>query len=194
MAYMIRRARSGNDWTGNELQAYNIAVEYQGFASFFGTYNLPQPTIHPTFLTATDPDEAADDNVYAVLRMMDLASTPSEQDSAVIDFAALLLYELGYASRGRMLRTRKDVPLVICGDIMDTLADMCVKDENEIFFLVQEDKYWGLLDAEAQLIEKAIVAFAANNITRQKKLHPPPWFYNHRWGHYEGHQSNFLQG
>lgn len=173
MTDCIRKAKSGSDWTWNELEAYNIAVEYQDSATFFGTPNLPQPTIHPAFLKATDPDDAPDDEVYALLRTMDLASVISGH-SAVKDFAVLLLRALGYTPRGRVLMTRKDIPLVICGEIMDAQVDVCVMDEYEIFLLVQEDFCLTLLDPEAQLIAKTIVAFAANNLTRQKTLGLPP--------------------
>jgi hypothetical protein len=175
MANYIRKAKSGSDWTRNELEAYNIAVDYQDSATFFGTHDLPQPAIHPAFLMATDPDEATDDDIYAVLRLMDLASArTSEQDSAVKDFAVLLLGASGYTPRGRVLRTMKDIPLVICGEVMDTQVDVCVTDRHEIFLLVQEDQCLALLDPEAQLIAKAIAAFAANNLTRQKTLDLPP--------------------
>jgi hypothetical protein len=175
MANHIRKARSCGDWTRNELEAYNITVKYQDSATFFGTHDLPQPTIHPAFLKATDPDEAPDDDIYAVLLMMDFASTlTSEEDSAVKDFAVLLLGALGYVPRGRVLRTRKHLPLISCGEVMDAQADVCIMDDYEIFLLVEEDKCLALLDPEAQLIAKAIAAFAAHNLTRQETLDLPP--------------------
>lgn len=59
---------------------------------------------------ATEPDEAADDSVYKLFHMMDLAMSPTPAEkSAVDDFAVLLLCALGYTMRGRVLRKRKDI-------------------------------------------------------------------------------------
>ena len=177
MAELIRRAKSGNNWTWNELAAYNITVEYQNAATFFGTHNLPQPaTINPAVLTATDPDDAADDSVYELLRTMDLAMSPAPaEESAVDDFAVLLLRALGYSTRGRVSRTRKDIPLVICGENRYTKTDVCIIDQNQILLLVQEDKrHMDNSDPEPQLIAEAIAAFAENNRTRQQTLNQLP--------------------
>jgi len=180
MAKLIRSAKSGNDWTRNELAAYNIAVEYQNAATFFGMHNLPQPaTINPAVLTVTDPDDAADGDVAALLDMMDLATSPApNEESAVDDFAVLLLRALGYNTpRGRVLRTRKDIPLVICGENRNAITDVCVIDvgqNEEILLLVQEDKrHMDNSDPEPQLIAEAIAAFAANNQTRQQTFSQP---------------------
>ena len=178
MTELIRSAKSSNNWTSNELAAYNIVVEYQDAATFFGMPNLPQPTtINPAVLTTTDPDDATDVSVYALLRMMDLALSPAPvEESAVDDFAVLLLHALGYSMRGRVLRTRKDIPLVICGKFRHAKIDVSVVNQNNILLLlVQEDKqHMGHPDPEAQLIAEAIAAFTANNQTRQKTLNQLP--------------------
>ncbi|KAI9446446.1 hypothetical protein H4582DRAFT_2052470 [Lactarius indigo] len=152
MAELIRNAKSASDWTRNELAAYNITVEYQDAATFFGTHNLPQPaTIDPAVLTATDPDDAANDSVYELLRTMDLAMSPVlAEESAVNDFSVLLLRALRYNTRGR-----------------------CFKDEEGhpscYLWREQEDKrHMDNSDPEPQLIAKAIAAFAANNQTRRQ--------------------------
>jgi hypothetical protein len=177
MAELIRSAKSGSDWTRNELAAYNIVVEYQDAVTFFGTHILPQPTatINPGVLTATTPDDATDDGVYELLRMMDLAMCPAPaEESAVDDFAVMLLRALGYNGRGRVLRTRKDLPLIICGENRHAKTDVCIIDQNEILLLVQEDKrHMYNADPEPQLIAEAIAAFAVNNQTRQQTLGQP---------------------
>ncbi|KAN0080323.1 hypothetical protein V8E55_009889 [Tylopilus felleus] len=107
---------------------------------------------------------------------MDLAMSPAPvEESAVDDFAVLLLRALGYNTRGRVLRTRKDIPLVICGENSHAKVDVCIIDQNEISLLVQEDKrHMDNSDPEPQLIAQAIAAFAANNQTRQQTLNQPP--------------------
>lgn len=177
MAELIRSAKSASNWTKNELAAYNITVKYQNAATFFGTHDLPQPaTLNPAVLTTTDPDDAADEGVYELLRTMDLAMSPATaEESAVDDFAVLLLRALRYNTWGRVLRTRKDIPFVICGENRHAKTDVCIIDQNEILLLVQQDKR--LMDnsnPEPQLIAEAIAAFAANNQTRQQTLNQSP--------------------
>ena len=45
MANISRTAKSGNDWSAADLSAYNITVEYQDAATFFGVDPLPQPAV-----------------------------------------------------------------------------------------------------------------------------------------------------
>ncbi|KAH9180561.1 hypothetical protein EDB89DRAFT_2110649 [Lactarius sanguifluus] len=168
MAELIRNAKSARDWTRNELVAYNIAVEYQDATTFFGTHDLPQPaTVNPAVLTDTGPDDAADDSVYELLRTMDLAMSPAPaEESAVDDFVVLPV---------AVLRTRKDIPLVICGENRYAKTDVCIVDQNEILLVVQEDKrHMDNSDPEPQLIAGAIAAFAANNQTRRQTLNLTP--------------------
>ena len=108
MTELICSAKSGSDWTTNELAAYNITVEYQNAATF-STCNLPQPaTINPAVFTATDPDGTADDS--------DGSHSCPSRGICCQRFAVLLLHVLGYNTRGRVLRMRKDIPLIICGE------------------------------------------------------------------------------
>ena len=111
---------------------------------------------------------------YELLRHMDLAMSPAPaEESAVTDFALLLLRALGYTRRGRVFRTRKDIPLVICGEMSHAKRDVVY--DNEILLLVQEDKsHLQILDPEPQLIAQAIAAFAANNRIRQQTLAQSP--------------------
>ncbi|KAF8969914.1 hypothetical protein BDZ97DRAFT_1596519, partial [Flammula alnicola] len=54
MANIIRSAKSGSDWTMNELLAYNIHVVDEDVATFFGHPNLPAPTVDPIILNNSD--------------------------------------------------------------------------------------------------------------------------------------------
>ncbi|KAK2463783.1 hypothetical protein APHAL10511_004181 [Amanita phalloides] len=176
MSELIRSAKSGGDWTANELNAYNITVVHQDAVTFFETPVMPQPTVAPEVLTALDPDNVIDDDAYELLSHMDLAmSLAPAEESAVDDFAVLLLRALGYTRRGRHFRTRKDIPLVICGEKRHAKTDVCIIDDHGILLLVQEDKrHMENDDPEAQLIAEAIAAFAANNEVRRNVLDQPP--------------------
>ncbi|KAI6131821.1 hypothetical protein EV401DRAFT_2193535 [Pisolithus croceorrhizus] len=177
MAQMLRTAKSGNDRTINELNAYNIKVIYEDTATFFGTPHLPAPTINPNVMTTLECDDAPDDDTYRIIRMLDLArSTRPAQESVVDDFTVILLRALGYEPRGRILRARRDLPLVICGENRQARADVALIDEDEIILLVQENKQHFSEtegDPQPQLIAEAIATFALNNRRRVLSLGLP---------------------
>ncbi|KIM72895.1 hypothetical protein PILCRDRAFT_829497 [Piloderma croceum F 1598] len=170
MANLIRSSKSGHDWTINDLMAYNISIVQQNTATFFGQVALPLPAQHPDLLNRLTADEMVDDDSYQVVRYMDLAMDPVPgEESAVDDFAMQLLRMMGYASRalGRDLRSRKDIPLFICGEWRHAKTDVCVMDRNGYLLLVQEDKrHLETVDPEPQLIAEAIAAVQSNNRTR----------------------------
>lgn len=87
MANLIRSAKSGNDWTTNDLQAYNIKL-----CSLECPLNLPsQVAIHRS-------------GVEGEFRPR-------------LDFAREILRTLGYEKRaGLLLRSRYAIPLLINGD------------------------------------------------------------------------------
>ncbi|KAI6100413.1 hypothetical protein EV401DRAFT_1877610, partial [Pisolithus croceorrhizus] len=146
-------------------------------ATFFETPHLPAPTIHPNVITTLECNDAPDDDTYRIIRTLDLAmSIKTAQESAVDDFAMILLRALGYEPRGRTLRTRRDLLLVICGENRQAKADVVLIDEDEIILLVQENKRHlseteG--DPEPQLIAEAIATFAFNNRRRVLTLGLP---------------------
>ena len=92
------------------------------------------------------------------------------EESAVVDFTMQLLRVMGYAGRalGRDLRSRKDIPLFICGEWRCVRTDVCVMGRNNCYQLVvQENKrQLGIVDPEPQLIADAIAAVQYNNRTR----------------------------
>jgi hypothetical protein len=107
MANVPRTPKSGSDWTDAELHAYNIIVEYQDAATFFGVDPLPQPAVAGELLNRLTADEMVDEANYKVLQYMDMAmNRVPESESAVADFAVHLLSLLGYVPRPRIARTR----------------------------------------------------------------------------------------
>jgi len=170
MAHLIRSSKSGHDWTINNLMAYSITIVQQNTATFFGQAALPLPAQHPDLLNRLTADEMVDDDSYQVVRYMDLAMDPVPgEESAVDDFTMQLLRMMGYASRalGRDLRSRKDIPLFICGEWRHAKADVCVMDRNGYLLLVQEDKrHKEVVDPEPQLTAKAVAAVQSNNRMR----------------------------
>ncbi|KAJ7758092.1 hypothetical protein DFH07DRAFT_884698 [Mycena maculata] len=186
MANLIRSAKSGSDWTENDLDAYRIRIEYQDAATFFQIPgpDLPPPVVrHPAVLTLPGPaattDEDAYKDAYRFLRALDMATVPDAtesavDDSAVDDFTVLLLTELEYVPMGRVLRTKKNIPLVICGENRQANTDVCVIDDDDILLLVQEDKRQGETgNPVPQLVAEAIAAFHSNNMNREQMLGLP---------------------
>ncbi|KAK0222059.1 hypothetical protein IW262DRAFT_1377971 [Armillaria fumosa] len=176
MANLLRSAKSGRDWGRSELPAYNIVVEYQDAATFFGVDPLPPPSVAAEVLHNVAAEDTADEGNYTLLRYMDLAMNPVPgQESAVDDFAIELLKTLGYAQRPRVARSRLDIPLFICGEQRYAKTDVCIMDSNEILLLIQEDKrHMENKDPEPQLIAEAIAAFQANNDKRTRVLGQDP--------------------
>jgi hypothetical protein len=120
MANLIRSAKSGSDWTTNDLLAYNIRVSSQSPDEFYGQ---PLPTVaslsslDPNLLSGTLGTQGLSDETYRLLQYLDLASRAnSGQESAIDDFAREILRALGYEKRGLLLRSRYAIPLLISGD------------------------------------------------------------------------------
>jgi hypothetical protein len=177
MANLFRTAKSGSDWTGNELAAYNIIVVPQTKEEFFGSAELPAPN-NPSlagFLTVEDRSDAQDIGTRKLLHYLDLALDPKVgQESARDNFSAKLLEKLGYDDGDRIIFPRHSLPFVICGITSQAQTDLCVMDDREILLLLQEDKRASSLkDPEPQVIAEAIAAFAVNNKTRQTSLNLP---------------------
>jgi hypothetical protein len=169
MASLTRSAKSGSDWGRNDLRAYNIKVVTQDAATFFGNPQLPPTTISPAILNNLQhpvgvPVSREDRRFFSLL---DAAmAIPPGEESAVDDFAAHLLYILGYDEPDRVIRQHKDIPFYICGYHSLAKADVCVMDQTAqgILLLVQEDKrYLEQADPEAQLVAQAIAAFQINS-------------------------------
>ncbi|KZP31648.1 hypothetical protein FIBSPDRAFT_775593 [Athelia psychrophila] len=176
MANLLRSAKSGNDWTVNELVAYNITVQLQDVTTFFGVNPLAQPTVAQEVLTKLDANDMTHDDNYQLLRYMDLAKDRiPEEESAVDDFAVQLLTVLGYRLRRRAIRRRANIPLTICGTQCRTITDVCIVDAGDTLLVIQEDKrHKELRDSEPRLIAEAIAAFQSNNTRRTQDLGQDP--------------------
>lgn len=176
MANLIRSAKSGNDWMRNELLAYRIRIEYQTATTFFGAPVLPDPQVDRQLLVAQTADQVDDEDKHAVINLlvaMDLAMpSPPDEESAVDDFALQLFLLLGYANRRREVRTRKDLPLFVCGQRSHAKTDVCIvdiSDPSHVVLLVQEDKrHLSDVNPQPQLVAEAIAAFDNNNSARER--------------------------
>ncbi|KAI0255664.1 hypothetical protein BJV78DRAFT_1177683 [Lactifluus subvellereus] len=140
MANVFRSAKSGSDWSENELLAYNITVQRQSAIDFFGReLNL-----------ASRPNAG--------------------QESAIDDLAKSILEVTDFDEPGTILRTHYDIPYAICGDRRAARADISLVHLSSVILLVvQEDKTTinpAEADPEPQVIAGAIATFQHNNRKR----------------------------
>jgi len=172
MANLIRSAKSGSDWSTNELLAYNIAVQRQDVVNFFGHELGPIDHLDSNLLSSADPTTASDfsKETYRFLIYLDLASRANAgQESAIDDLAKSVLEVTGFDQTGTILRTRYDIPFTICGDSRRAArSDVCLVHVNSMILLVvQKDKtVFSSSDPEPQIIAEAIATFQYNNRKR----------------------------
>jgi hypothetical protein len=171
---LVYSAKSGNDWTENDLREHNIQIQYEDVATFFGDSNLPLPEANEEILTTLEAEDMSSTPNAKLIRLLDRAviPAPDREGSAVRDFAVQLFDVLGYMGWNVVTRTRRSIPYLICGEWRVTMADVCLIDclqDDDIILVVQEDKRVhseGLPDPRPQLIGKAIAAFYHDNNRR----------------------------
>jgi hypothetical protein len=176
MANLTRSAKSGSEWTTNELLAYNISVVEQDQDTFFGR-PLPPYTGPAGFIQHEDRVQGLDAASLALIKRLDLAMKIFEgEESAVDDFAAEVLRALDYETEQTVVRTQKTIRLFMCGELVHAKTDVCLMDANsEILLLVQEDKtHMSPMDPEPQLVAEAVAAFQNNNSIRRNVLFLQP--------------------
>ncbi|KAJ7777153.1 hypothetical protein B0H16DRAFT_1504502 [Mycena metata] len=172
MANLSRSAKSGSDWSVNELLAYHISVKPIQPDMFSGTLvaNPSLADLDPKILTAADPDDPdLSDSTARYLGYLDLASNAT-QESLIDDFARETLHLLGFSEHRLILSTRYIIPLTICGETQRTAqADVCLLHRRTLILLVLvEDKTLSNpTDAQSEVIAEAISAFQFNNMKRE---------------------------
>ena len=116
---MAPLAKSGGDWSTNELLAYNIVVRRQDATHFFGQEPGSIDHLDPNLLSSDEPSTATHlfKETYRFVAYLYLASrSNSGQKSAIDDFAKSTLEVTGFDELGTVLRTRYEIPFTICGD------------------------------------------------------------------------------
>jgi hypothetical protein len=177
MANIIRSAKSGSDWSPNELFAYHIIVSPIPPQQFFMQRADPPLTgLDPALIDSPlDVDDSdVSDDTYRFLSYLDL-TTNAGQETAIDNFARELLHAVGFDERGRVLLTRNIIPLCICGDVNKAAqTDVCLLDRRSMILLVlQGDKtIFNNSDPEPQFIAEAIAAYQYNNQQRGRKGQP----------------------
>ena len=141
MAQLIRSAKSGSDWTDNDLFAFNIVTQDVGVATFFGAPHLPPTTISPVVLNnALRPALRAviskEDRLF--FKYLDRANIGEE--AAVDDFAGHILRMLNFDDDDRSIATKRDLSFTMCGTRVWAKADIAILDDAEYSLIVQGDR------------------------------------------------------
>jgi hypothetical protein len=159
------RPKSGGEWTYSDLDHYRIRINYEDADTFFAPISASPASLIPSdFLTCLDAEDViqGDERAYTFIQYLDTAMSPPPGDeSAVNDFIVNLLLTLGFAPKGTMIRTKKNFPLGMGGEIRYAQADACILDGVNPLLLIQEDRSRvdPLTDPIPSLIAAAIAAF-----------------------------------
>lgn len=175
MTELLRTPKSSRDWTAKELCAFNITVVPQNKVEFFGTIELPDPSL-AGFMTSETRQDATDKKTKQLLHYLDLAMHPKVgQEAAIVNFAAELLKYLEYDDENRIVFIRHAIPFLTCAENLVAQTDICIIDDDGILLLLQEDKrLTSMENPEPQVIAEALAAFALNNRKRERDLNLPP--------------------
>ncbi|KIJ13974.1 hypothetical protein PAXINDRAFT_100449 [Paxillus involutus ATCC 200175] len=116
MAQLIRSAKSGSDWSGNELFAFNIVIQDVDAATFFGVPQLPATTVSPVILNnlARPPPPAVVTKEERIFFEFLNRANISEV-AAVDDFATHILRILDFDDNERSITTKREMSFTMCG-------------------------------------------------------------------------------
>jgi hypothetical protein len=146
-----RLAKLGSAWTAEDLHSYKVNVIDTDVASFFGTTQLPHPSVSPELLTISD----------------------------FIANKEFLIHMLGFSQLpNRLVRRNMDLPLYTCGRTMHVIADVCLWDpiHQTALMIVKEDRRMhdpNSGDPLPQLFAQAIAAFQSYNRALRAARVPP---------------------
>ncbi|KAF9349203.1 hypothetical protein BGX26_012450 [Mortierella sp. AD094] len=172
-------AKSGSNWTTNDLQYRNLAiVNAPKFRDFFGIEppELPQSVTEFCNLNIDSTNiRAAYDaignnrtllrtvtHLYIAIRICINA------ESSVGDFAVKILELCEYDEEGRAIGTRPEIIILVRGETYYAKPDVYVHtNDDSIVLLVQEDKNWYTgdtkhADSKAQVVAEAVAAYQHN--------------------------------
>jgi hypothetical protein len=115
MANILLSAKSGSDWSDNELTTFNIQVDSVDSATFFNMGQLPDPLVSPVILTNESRPRgplAKRDRLF----FQYMKDAVKGEKSLVDDFAAFILGMFEYDEPERVIHQRKEVSFVMCGN------------------------------------------------------------------------------
>lgn len=146
---ITRSAKSGNKWTQNDLDAFNITIREETEDEFFDLRGsqLPASTVDPTILDNLDmpgPQTQISNSTRKFFQYFGIISHGIESaESAVDDFSFHLFGSvLGYNSLATLgiIRRRMKLTLAMCGSKTKVKPNITILREDNKIILVDENK------------------------------------------------------
>ncbi len=143
---LVQSAKSGNKWGRGQLAAFNIKVVDVDAQTFFGNSVLPEPVVSSVILDNLEAPTTVtlsktDTDFFGY--MEDAANSPNEQ-SFVVDFAAVVLRMMHFDEGRRLVQLRKKMGFEMCGQYVKAKVDVCISEcspvNTKYLLLMQKDK------------------------------------------------------
>jgi hypothetical protein len=134
MSKFLSSAKSGSEWTQNELTTFDIqVVRVHDIASFFGGSSvLPEANVSPLVLNNVvnmRPDLAKDERLLsekAFFIALQLSTKEGAYESAINDFSQELLRISGYGAGLQHIAQKRPMKFCMSGQIVEAVPDVCV--------------------------------------------------------------------
>jgi hypothetical protein len=152
MANLIRSAKSGNDWTFADLQAYNIRILTIDTEEFFGVPHLPAPTVDPIILNNIEapvsshlsPDICT---FFHLLRKVtppmpkyDCDPAAHEEPPYIVNFSFHILHDLlRFSLPDRWVTRHYALRFIVGGKLVEAKLDIALLDSKKCILLILED-------------------------------------------------------
>ena len=176
MANLLRFAKSGNDWTANELLAYNIEVQHAtSTTAFFNTVDLPETSVSETILNnLQEPAGPLSKIERKFFQLMEDVEYLGTEAATVNDFAVFLLSLLDYDHDDRRLHTDKEMTFYMAGQHVGAKADVALLDtERFLLLILEEDKVSCHLASASCLTHGTQICSAGHQLPNQSTLLRP---------------------
>ena len=179
MADYIRSAKPGSNWTGMELDAYNIIISTLPPAKFFLDPDPSLDHIDPVILNCprsilNSPPSGTNPVISGVAaRYLGYLAVLTTRSGLRVDFATETLKLLGFEDHRTILSLLYVVPLAVCGKTdLAAPTDVCLIHATHPAFvllvvLTNDGTPFGTVNSEAPVIAAAIAAFQSNNKQRK---------------------------
>jgi len=82
MANLIRSAKSGSEWTLNDLNSFHIVVHQVDLLLFFGLKELPPPSVHQELLSNAHAGAMTQDDHAQFITYVEFAMIPERGRAA----------------------------------------------------------------------------------------------------------------
>jgi hypothetical protein len=141
MANFIRLAKSGNEWSTNELMVYNITIIERDQNTFLNS-PLPTSTGLTSFIQYEDGVQGLNVSSLALIKRLDLTIKVMDgEELAVDDFTTEIFHALGYKTEQTIIHMCKNIQLSMCRQQVYTKTDVYIMGINSaLLLLAQEDK------------------------------------------------------